>query len=1308
MEMLNNLTLPLHSRHLIEASAGTGKTFNITRLYVRLLLEKKLSVQQILVMTFTKAATEEIKARIAAFIREVEAEWTLDKPSEFTLEMKQRVDQEEGQALLLSALLSLDDASIFTIHGFCQRVLKQFAVGLNADMEPELLADTSDINLQATQDWIRRLSGNDAVLTALSQHNWHDPELFYSEFRNAIDSDEELTLMTELDCIQEIVCECLHFLESSSIDSIYDELILQKDMIFEALVNSHNDALVRSQEWQDLVTWLASLIAASKQASSLNTLLKISVEKSMEVYSGLIDTLTLPKSVSAFINGNRYRGKADIKAAFSSLKALKDELHKALPKWQKKLDRKREQQAVLSIVEQGIYEIRENVKRTKVAQKVMGFDDLIRQFSSVIGSNTHLVDAVRTQFPVALVDEFQDTDSHQYQILDALYPAKSQHSLLIMIGDPKQAIYGFRGGDIFVYLKAKKDAVYQWFMDTNWRSSSAMVNAYNRVFWGCDLSEKTALPVFGFDIHYEKIASTEHASAASMPLHDPINAEQVIRGAISYMIATDGNDISIDDDTVPVIQTNAEQVQIATGKASHRRKPKELEDDLLAWMTKEIKRLLAVSTIGANKTKPADIAILVRDGNQAKRVQDALLEEALASVYLSQKSPLFVSAEAVEVYRVLNAIVNVDKRDKLTAGLSSSLLLTAVAKQAMISYEQEQVSGGDALLEAMLNDIEHDYWDAAYHVCIAYQEQWQERGIFDLLLTLIKTNYVPKHKAERAITNMMHIAESLAGIAALNRSCDQQLAWLSHQIANASKDEALQLRLESDANLIKVVTLHGSKGLEYPIVFVPFASSYKDPTTSKQQQITHFRYQDIDNGKALYQLGSLQSALDAYKEQEHAESIRLLYVAITRAEHRCYLGYIDDKKSENSALNLVLGVPQEVHNTYHADDEAHSLLLAWFYSQLIEANSKTQSMMTIGTEWAASTERSRSSFQEQGDQGSSLLRSSPAPLDLQERKPWIISSFSNMLRFQSSSSKTSFDIAKPNELSMHAVESSLEHSATLTPLINANDSLFELSAQNEKLSSTDKFRFTMKKGADAGNLLHDILEHIDFTAANWNEAASAPLAKYLSLNDTDKSLLFDWLQECLEVPIVDNISLSSLAKTSTLREAEFYFPMEALNLRALTTILNEYRLSRCGSFDVSFNAVNMQNIPDLRGMMHGYIDLIFEHDQRYYVADYKSTHLGDSFAQYKAQACHLNNQHHLYDLQYLLYSLALHKYLQTNLVDYRFDKHFGGVKYLYLRGMKKIDDNTVTGVFSDQLEFKWIQALESAFSISSTKSDEDS
>ncbi len=270
-------------------------------------------------------------------------------------------------------------------------------------------------------------------------------------------------------------------------------------------------------------------------------------------------------------------------------------------------------------------------------------------------------------------------------------------------------------------------------------------------------------------------------------------------------------------------------------------------------------------------------------------------------------------------------------------------------------------------------------------------------------------------------------------------------------------------------------------------------------------------------------------------------------------------------------------------------------------------------------------------------------------------------------------------------------------SDTLMGEMGSIDADINSSAGIESTVSKSDLRFTLEKGASAGNLLHDILEHSDFSAPDWEETGKE-LVNRFGLDEKRTPLLYEWLEEALQTPLYPNmqLSMSDLPLAQTLREAEFYFPMNDTQWTQLREVLATHRQNVADVIGGEMETAPQLITAKLQGMMHGFIDLIFEHDGQFYVADYKSTWLGDTLDSYTPTALFHNNQHHLYDLQYLIYCLALHRYLKNTLPNYDPDMHFGGVYYLYLRGMHP-ENERGEGVFYTDVPSSVLNRLDGIF-----------
>ncbi len=1180
-ENLNVASLPLWGRHLIEASAGTGKTFNITRLYLRLMLEKSLNVQQILVMTFTKAATEEIRGRLAATLEEAVDYWQTkiaggvpksDDPVYRALFAAG--DPAASLTRLKAAQLEMDEAAVYTIHGFCQQVLSLLSFESGSAMQLTLETDTSELYRQAAEDWVRKISHDAAAYTMLAEYGWHIPSQLLDTFSSAIRGGlipsvpDKTTLTTDADKRLETLANAARprFVEVRS------ALLEREGYILDTLVNGHKDEAKRTEEWASLVNFLSQGDIASP-----------------------------PAGAKQFINGNRYRGKDELKALFAPLKALFDDIGKLHTKHQKSTSEALEQAPVMTLIADAFVYIREHVNSQKQQRNLIDFDDLIRRLANeATKPDSVIADTLRTRFPAALIDEFQDTDAAQYAIVDAVYPKADSDHVLMMIGDPKQAIYGFRGGDIFTYLKAGREADHRWVMDTNWRSVAGMVSAYNRLFHGAPVSEP-ARDVFGFGIDYQQVNSTPAAKAAAFPLKDP----QTQRSALTYLQLLTEDDVN---------------------KA-------QLQQPISNWVGQEIHRLLREAQLGDRAVQPSDIAILVRSSGEAAIMQRALQNVGLGAVFLSNKRSLFASAQAQDVYRLLEGIWHADSTSTLSACLASPLL----------GFSHQQIVD-------LLHQDDDALWDELMELMALLRQMWLQRGCMSVILYLMQKHYQPGSKEpERELTNYLHLAEVLGREAATHARADQLLLWLHRQLASPEQGDELIQRLESDDTLIQIVTQHGSKGLEYPIVFIPFGNDYRDPAKAGNQTAHQFQYYDDEQGTLVLQLGRSFDAIDKVQAEGEAEAMRLLYVAVTRAAHRCYIGVAPFSEHQKSPLAKALG--------YTGTDQQ---ALSEGIDRVVEEAGEHTSVVRVYH--CDATVRGRIT-------PSKTVQPAVRDFTGSVEDAWRLYSFSMLARQQSVVIQTMRDA-------------------------EMSDSVTALTELPQGSENAD-FPFTFEKGARAGNLLHDILEHADFSQPDWQSAAAVPAARF-GLADDDAEPLFNWLDTVLATPLNDNgsLSLGALPMSSTLREAEFYFPVDNLKVAQLNRLLAIHRKALSSLCEPE--PVAEVGRRELDGMMHGFIDLIFEAEGRFYVADYKSTWLGYTYNDYQPGTLCQNNQHHLYDLQYLIYALALHRYLQQSLTDYDPGRHFGGVYYLYLRGMKGAEGNG-EGVFYSAISPELLDALDGLF-----------
>ncbi|MFK5891998.1 MAG: UvrD-helicase domain-containing protein, partial [Pseudomonadota bacterium] len=1048
-------SLPLTGRHLIEASAGTGKTFNITRIYLRLLLESKLDVKQILVMTFTRAATEELRGRIAGEIRNALDNWgQFDADDSFFTSLSKQFSIKDIQPVLHHALLHLDEAAIFTIHSFCKRVLTQQAFSSGVSFNMQMQTNTTDIELEAVRDWYRTLSRETDNYKKLTQL-WPAPENFYQAFVDILSSTTPIQ-------VQEPQAVINHFKDQKTFCTQY--LLEHKQSVFSELIDANKQRDIRAQEWEILIQWLTN-----------------SDEKNI--------FQPMPKEASNVFHGGRFPKKDIDKKQFlielfRPVKQLKEDANSIESRFLKA--------QIYQLAAVGIKIIRLKIITAKQTSKLMNYDDLINQLASSLtneaDNKNQLARLIREQYPVALVDEFQDTDPQQYFILNAIYPT-DEKCALYMIGDPKQAIYAFRNGDVFTYLSARNDAQQQWIMDTNWRSSTDMVDAYNRLFYGAPL-EQAAEDVFGFDIQYQ-----------------PVNAA----GKADQQALLDGkNSAALQLIYFPFNQDYR----------SVRSKKNEMKQDfcpvIASWCSSEINRLLNQDIcIGKKKLQESNIAILVRDKREANYMQDALRHIGYSSVYLSTHDNVFYSEEAAELKLVLKGILELENDQALVAALSTQFF----------SCDTQQLLA----LQNPSQDIDSQ-WESHKEKFFNLREIWFKRGFMAMALKLLHHNYQPAPQFhERSLTNAIQLLELLQQASQQHKQPEQLLNWFGEQINSTIVNAEAELRLESDANLIRIITQHGSKGLEYPIVFIPFATRYKDPARFGNKNIDLFKYHDRDTQLLNYFIGQDKKIIELYKEEAWAETIRLLYVAITRAEHRCYICAAPFANYHLSPLGQTLKLTPEKNssNTEHKIRENSS-------------NSELYNKLTLLLDTTKQNIHLQQINETDFPTTLPIPTESETPLTAAKfcgriERNWWLSSFS-------------------------ALTKNLRHGGISTPDRDQDDLVNEFVAED----NLSEFRFKLTKGAATGNLLHDILEHIDFSQPHWQRSLERPLARYNETLDASQvTQLINWLESCLNTQLnsqlLDNLKLNQLNWSDTLRESEFYFPMQQLKTRKLSTLLAKHR-----------------------------------------------------------------------------------------------------------------------------------------------------
>ncbi|MCQ8130462.1 exodeoxyribonuclease V subunit beta, partial [Methylomonas rivi] len=837
---IDALTFPLSGTRLIEASAGTGKTYTIAALYVRLILGHGLQGAEllppdILVVTFTDAATKELRERIrarltqaAAFFREKSAD-----NDDFLQRLRADYTAEQWPACAYRLELAanwMDEAAVYTIHGWCNRMLQQHAFDSGSLFKQEVGTDDQELLNQVARDYWRRFfyplsaTACQAVYKLASS-----PEQLASALKPLLFETEALGL----ECPQTDIAHVFRDWENWA---------LQRDVL---------ENRARSL-WSDNLQALLALLTQASESGVLNG--------NLYRKAGFADKL---RQLAAWAGGDALDpdslakfGQQKLQAGLT--KAHQDKTPLFVQTAFAAIDRLAEHAAseidiADLLTRHAIHWLRARYDAEKQRIARMTFDDMLNRLDLALrGDNgERLAAAIVKQYPLALIDEFQDTDPVQYRIFARLYPAEAESGVgCFMIGDPKQAIYSFRGGDIFTYLKAHRATLGKHYtLSTNFRSSKALVQAVNRVFIHAD--SRRAEGAFCF----------KQQDYNPLPFI-PVSAQ----GRQEVWV--------VENQAAPALSFWHLADEHAIGMPAYRRQ-------MAATTAGEIVRLLHGGNAGQTGFKtpggdirplqPADIAILVRSGNEARIMRQALAERQLRSVYLSERESIYASPEAGDLLIWLQALAEPRNERKVRAAIGTATLGW--------TYQ--------TLHRLTLDELA---WEQHLERFIGYRERWLQDGILPTLRQLMSDYALPARlqnlaDGERRLTNLLHLAELLQQAGSRLEGEQALIRHLAETIAADQAGEESVIRLESDANLIKIVTIHKSKGLEYPLVFLPFICGFREVGGRDR----YYRFHDAEFNLSIDLHKSDDGKASGDKERLQ-EDLRLLYVAITRARYACWLG----------------------------------------------------------------------------------------------------------------------------------------------------------------------------------------------------------------------------------------------------------------------------------------------------------------------------------------------------------------------------------------------------------------------------------
>jgi exodeoxyribonuclease V beta subunit len=1184
------------TRHaLIEASAGTGKTYTLENLVVRLLKERQdIAIENILMVTFTEKATSELKIRIQEKLLE-EIRSAGDGQDDGTIVQKIR-----------DTLDAFDTASIYTIHGFCHTVLKDFAFE-NGNLFQNEVVDDAPIFDTLIKEQMRRVWPK--------VHGEHLTEMLHvARFRTRKDKFLALVVKIARRVFRPAAGdEIKPDTQDQSIEQIRSTIITQV-MALKLLIGippAFSDGFNR-----------LNIHGGSKKSLMEKMVVPLETYLSQidESRFALADLLELIGQVQAAKSSGRQGIKCLVPEKWTK-KGNNIQVCQNLEAIAERLESLAEVLVQLTyyLAISAVKQLQTDAARVKRQNGWISYDDMLSQVASALHSDhcAGLIQTLRAKYKIAFVDEFQDTDPVQWRIFKRLFldqSAGSSENLLILIGDPKQAIYSFRGADVYAYLEARNEmerllgtgGARLYSLATNWRSKPELVTAFN--------------DLFGRDEWF--------------PPHDQAGSFEIgYQGAGS----PDENDLPgilvADHSRRPVLNV----VELRSSAS-----PKQAKPVLARFVAREVRYLVdrgGVQIQAKNgETRPlhfGDICILVRGKPDAFFLEPELMN--LSIPYSFYKKPgLFLSDEALYLSLMCHAVLDPGS----IPDVKKALLTPFFAYKSNDLFAYETLPVFHPLKQLLFN------WND-----LACSRKW---GL--LFQSIMEDSGFLFREAEsrdwdRKYTNYRQIFEHLEAVAYRNnldfRGLSALLDSYRKQTVGAQDDADIH-QIETEEKKVQIMTMHVSKGLQFPVVFIaggltqPFADDY------------HV-YHDYDPANLDASIHKVIDLTKTYGKEQHDrekndEDKRLYYVALTRAQFKLYVPFFPATSRHPWMGPVCRFLSEAISSAFSQDDDNPAL------------------------GWLAADASTVPGPDDDGDMGRGVVDESavdeyhpllPANHNYQSRRIMLESFSSLQGRLyhgpEQPPQETGFQVVREKD------KEDDERFAGFD-----SDSIRSVRPDDE-----------IPGGADIGSMFHDILEHIDFEAVAKNpddllerKETKDVIAKTMDAYRVEgrwRPQVCRIVANTLTTPVnavEEPFALGRLKKEDRIHEVEFYYPF-------------------------AFAVGKSLKIPDCdivagrRCFIRGFVDLVFLYKEKFYIADWKSNRLDGGYGRKALDDCMNAAGYHM---QYKLYTVAVLRWLKQAFGD-RFDadSRFGGVFYFFLRGM-----GTGNGVyFVSPAEVGTLEQLES-------------
>ncbi|CUR53604.1 RecBCD enzyme subunit RecB [Serratia symbiotica] len=1162
------LTIPLFGTQLIEASAGTGKTFTIGILYLRLLLglgkksafSRPLKVKEILVVTFTDTASEELRIRIQNNINDLYMTCIYGKSKKplFLKLLNEINNLSNAIKILYLAKTQIHKMEIYTIHSLCQNILNNNILKSRILFKQTLIKDEILLRQQACTDfWRRYFYPLPLDLARIIYKEWNSPkDLLYdlSDFLNISvpiihpkQKNEETILIRHKKNIEYINSIKIHW---KKVENDIKNIILQSD------INKHIYNKKNVSNWlQKINEW------------TIKETLDYTLPKELKKFKqSILIEKTKKNNIPYHIIFH------DIDKLFSISLTLRD-----------------------LIIKHALNEIHYFIKKEKKIRSEIFFNDLINKTKYILYNveGEKLAKNIRYQYPIAIIDEFQDTDSEQYSIFKKIYIGHKKCGLLL-IGDPKQAIYSFRGTDIFTYIRARNEINSHYTLETNWRSSPAMVTSINKLF------SQIKKPFLFDQIPFIKINSAKKNHKLLFKINNKIQP------AIKFWLQR-GENVNITDYQKYMSKLCALQICNILNLGQKKQ--------ALLYNSKDIKPVQA-----------SNITVLVRTHYEAIQIYNELNSLYVPTIYLSNQNNVFNTSEAKDLLFLLCAILTPENQLILQRGIATNLM------------------GLDILTLFNLKNNKNS-WNLLINEFYKYNEIWKNYGIISMLYTIIKTYNIEKNilslnNGKQYLTNILHLSQLLQETSIYLKNKDELIYWFEKQIQKPDfQSEKQKIKIENNENLVKIITIHKSKGLEFDIVWLPFISNfYQKKIILHHDRNTFEKILNFNFDKKKFKLS---------EEERLSEDLRLLYVALTRSIYHTSIG-ISHIIYKNNKNIINVNLHQSAQNYLIQSGKLYNV--NYFYDCLKKI---VDNNITISEDIIL-------------NQKEIQFKNNTSKEVLTKNFTRYIKNFWNVISY------TSFLKNTKNSIKKIVFE------------LNAND--FNIHIKNKEIPLT---QHTFPRGLISGKFLHKIFEKLNFTQP-LNQKKILEQLRNQDFSDKWQPILLKWINILLNTPLNNyNLTLSKI--TSQNKQCEFQFQLsinKLLKAKDFNNLIKFYDPISARCPDLSFK--------DVKGILQGFIDLVFYWKGKYYLLDYKSNWLGEDSNNYTQSKIENEIIEHRYDLQYQIYTLALHRYLKYRIKNYKYQYNFGGVIYLFLRGIDI--KHPKNGIFNHYPNKKLIENMDYLFS----------